>query len=474
MARHAGGPFFVEFTPMSETSPAPSLSLQQRLVILSVASATYLGASMSGAVSLVLPRIAADLHFTTAQVQWVIAGYLLARIAALRPAGGLCDTFGPRKVYLFGMAGFALASLMCALADTELWLITARVLQGTFGAMLSPAALVLLRLLVPASAQAYAMSIWSAAGMAGFGFSPVLGGVLVAYSGWRMLFIFTSLVALLIAVAAVWLLRGPMPVASTPAQAPIKQEIGLSVVLAAAAFFSVERDWLALLGILILACMLMVAVKRTAILRADFWRPGFRMIPQIACGVLGFASMTGGMIWASYFIQIDLHHSAMVFGIGCLPMALAGLAACFGSEPLLAANRQGLALLLAGVSALLFAMLSFYAQSNASLIVAIGALTFTGLCYGFVNGAVTALMINAVPTAESGGASSIATLSKQFGQLLGITVIASTRDLSGKTTQVDDALFYFLASCGVMLAVFSVLRMRQEESRRLAFDQGRP
>ncbi len=447
---------------MNEKSPTPSLSLQQRLVILCVASATYLGASMSGAVSLVLPQIAADLHFTTVQVQWIIAGYLLARIAALRPAGGLCDKFGPRRVYLFGMTGFALASLMCALADTEFLLITARLLQGAFGALLSPAALVLLRVLVPSSAQAYAMSIWSAAGMAGFGFSPVLGGVLVAYSGWRMLFIFTSIVALLIAVAAVWLLRGPMSAASAgPTVVPIKQEIGFSLALAAAAFFAVERNWPVLLGLLILAFIAMLAFKRSAVFRVQFWRPGLRVVPQIACGVLGFASITGGMIWASYFIQIDLHHSALVFGLGCLPMAVAGLAACFGSEPLLATNRQGTALLLAGVSALLFAMLSFYAESSASLYFAIGALAFAGLCYGFVNGAVTALMMNAVPAAQSGGASSIATLSKQFGQLLGIMVIASTRDLSGRSTQVDDSLFYFLAACGVMLVMFSALSMRR-------------
>jgi MFS family permease len=449
---------------MTQTPPNPRLSASEKLVVAGAAAATYVGASMGGAVSLALPHIASDLHFTAAQVQWIISGYLLARIAGLRPGGALCDRLGARRIFLLSMTGFAVTSIFCSLVSSEALLIGLRFVQGAFAALLSPSALVLLRSHTPPSKLAAAMSIWSAAGMAGFGLSPVLGGMLLDAWGWRSIFWVTALATIPIVFVGFRIREKAAP-QSTARKPSILGELAVAAMLAAVAYFVGQYDWAMLCYALAAALILWLLVKREAALRPDTWMRGFAMAPQVCVGVFTFAAIVGSMLWASYFIQVDLRQSGLVFGLGCLPMAAAGFLACFITEPLLASKRSNLTFLLAGLSILGLGSVAYIAERNASLPWAISALAFAGLCYGFANASVTAVIMSIFPAERSGDASSIATLSKQFGQLLGITVVAKFRDLSGKAGGSDPALFYFLLMCGVAVVVCAALRAMQ--ARRL-------
>src|ERR1700761_5121505 len=91
-----------------------------------------------------LPNIGRDLHFSVANLSWVVNAYLLTFGGLLLVGGRLADRFGPRRLFAVSLAGFALASAISGIAPSAGVLVAARALQGTFGALLSPSALALL------------------------------------------------------------------------------------------------------------------------------------------------------------------------------------------------------------------------------------------------------------------------------------------------------------------------------------------
>lgn len=119
---------------------------------------------------------------------WVTSSYLLTYAVPLLISGRLGDRFGPRNVYLAGMAIFTLASLACGLSTTIEMLIASRALQGIGAALMSPQSMTVITRLFPARSRGAAMGIWGAtAGVAGF-VGPILGGLLVDALGWEWVF----------------------------------------------------------------------------------------------------------------------------------------------------------------------------------------------------------------------------------------------------------------------------------------------
>ncbi|AXE37875.1 DHA2 family efflux MFS transporter permease subunit [Acidipropionibacterium virtanenii] len=119
---------------------------------------------------------------------WVTSSYLLTYAVPLLISGRLGDRFGPRNVYLAGMAIFTVASLACGLSVNIEMLIASRALQGIGAALMSPQSMTVITRLFPARSRGAAMGIWGAtAGVAGF-VGPILGGLLVDAIGWEWVF----------------------------------------------------------------------------------------------------------------------------------------------------------------------------------------------------------------------------------------------------------------------------------------------
>ncbi len=150
-----------------------------------------------------LPTIGRDLHFSVANLSWVVNAYLLTFGGFLLVGGRLADRFGPRRVFATSLVGFAAASAVCGIAPSAGVLVGARALQGIFGALLSPSALALLLAASPGSAERRrALAIW--AGLLGLGAATGLlaGGALVQLADWRWIFLINVPVAV-VALAAV-------------------------------------------------------------------------------------------------------------------------------------------------------------------------------------------------------------------------------------------------------------------------------
>lgn len=134
------------------------------------------------------PAIMAALGADYAGVIWVTSAYLLAYAVPLLVTGRLGDRFGPRRIYLVGLAVFTMASLLCGLSDTLPNLVLARALQGFGASMMTPQTMAVITRLFPAERRGVAMGVWgSVAGIAML-IGPLLGGILVDTLGWEWVF----------------------------------------------------------------------------------------------------------------------------------------------------------------------------------------------------------------------------------------------------------------------------------------------
>ncbi len=120
---------------------------------------------------------------------WLFTSYLLAQAVTVPIYGALADTFGRKPVMLFGIAVFALGSLLCGLASTMLALIVFRAIQGIGAGAIQPTTMViasdLYTLAERATVQGYLAGVWAVASVTG----PLLGGICADYLGWRWIFL---------------------------------------------------------------------------------------------------------------------------------------------------------------------------------------------------------------------------------------------------------------------------------------------
>jgi EmrB/QacA subfamily drug resistance transporter len=139
-------------------------------------------------VSVATPAIQADLGASVDAVVWVTSAYLLAYAVPLLITGRLGDRFGPRRVYLVGLAIFTIASLWCGLTGSIAWLVVARVLQGLGASMMTPQTMAVITRTFPPNKRGQAMSLWGAVAGVATLVGPILGGVLVDGLGWEWIF----------------------------------------------------------------------------------------------------------------------------------------------------------------------------------------------------------------------------------------------------------------------------------------------
>jgi len=167
--------------------------------------AAVLGSSIvfidSTVVNVALPRIGRDLPSMMLGVlegqSYVYNGYLLTLSAFLILGGALSDYYGRRRLFLIGVAGFGVTSVLCGAAPNMEWLVASRILQGAAGAVLVPGSLAILTATFTDEARGRAFGIWAAASAATTILGPFLGGVLVDTLSWRAaFFINVPLVAL--------------------------------------------------------------------------------------------------------------------------------------------------------------------------------------------------------------------------------------------------------------------------------------
>ena len=153
-------------------------------------------------VNVALPSIQADLGFSQGNLQWVISAYALVFGGFLLLGGRTADLLGRRRVFMVGLVMFAIGSLLCGLAWSEVSLIGARALQGLGAATISPAALaILMTTFAEGRERNIALGVWGAVGGFGAAAGVLLGGVLTDALSWEWIF-FVNIPVALVALGA--------------------------------------------------------------------------------------------------------------------------------------------------------------------------------------------------------------------------------------------------------------------------------
>ena len=181
-----------------------------------ILAATVLGSGMAfldaTVVNIALPTVGRDFDADLDGLQWTVNAYTLTLAGFLLLGGALGDRYGRRRVFVIGVAWFALASLACAVAPGIAALIAARALQGLGGALLMPGSLALIEASFRPSDRGPAIGAWSGlVGVAG-ALGPLVGGWLIAAVSWRLIF----LINLPIAAAVIVIARRHVPESLDP------------------------------------------------------------------------------------------------------------------------------------------------------------------------------------------------------------------------------------------------------------------
>jgi EmrB/QacA subfamily drug resistance transporter len=159
--------------------------------------AAVLGSSIvfldSTVVNVALPRIGKDLPRLSVSIlegqSYVYNAYLLTLSALLILAGALNDQLGRKRMFLVGLAGFGVASVLCGLAPNMEFLIGARIFQGAFGALLIPGSLALVTVTFSGEERGHAFGVWAGASAGTAILGPFVGGFLVDAVSWRLAFV---------------------------------------------------------------------------------------------------------------------------------------------------------------------------------------------------------------------------------------------------------------------------------------------
>jgi EmrB/QacA subfamily drug resistance transporter len=302
------------------------------LTLLAVAVGVMMVALDGTIVAVANPAIQSHLHASLAGIQWVTNAYLLALAVSLITIGKLGDRLGHKKIFLTGVAGFALSSAAIGLSGTiasSITLVIAfRALQGVFGAMLQPTALALLRNTFPREKMNAAIGIWGAVIGASTAAGPIVGGLLVQHIGWEACFYVN------VPVGAAALVMSLLVLRETPAAPASSFDIPGIAALSASLFLLIwglikgpDYGWtsareLAFLGAAALIGLLFVLREYHAaqpLLPLRLFR-SVSMSAGVVLVILLMFAMFGAMFFMTFYLENVHGLGPIAAGVHLLPM----------------------------------------------------------------------------------------------------------------------------------------------------------
>lgn len=173
---------------MSETGSSTERSLNRVLITVSIMLATIMQAIDNTIANVALPQIQGALSATQDQMAWVLTSYIIAAAIMTPLSGWLATRLGRKRVFLYSVVGFTIASVLCGAAQSLPEIVVARLAQGICGAALVPLSQAVLLDINPPENHARAMAVWVMAATIGPIVGPVLGGWLTEHYNWRWVF----------------------------------------------------------------------------------------------------------------------------------------------------------------------------------------------------------------------------------------------------------------------------------------------
>ncbi len=309
-------------------SQASLHSAQGRGVVV----AAILGSGMAfldgTAINVALPTLQRELGVGLQGLQWTLDAYLLTLSALLLLGGSLGDVFGQRRVFVAGVAWFALASVACGCVSSALGLVLARALQGVGGAILVPGSLATLRTGIAPEDQGAAIGTW--AGLSGVttAVGPLLGGWLVQAISWRAVFFLN----LPLAAAALWAALRYLP--ASPGRAGVRLDVAgasaAAVGIGAVTYALIEgpaHGWspaalvAAGVGVVALAAFIPLERRPDAMLPLALFRSR-RFTAANLTTLAVYAGLSSAIFLLALTLQQALGYSPLASGAALLPVTV--------------------------------------------------------------------------------------------------------------------------------------------------------
>lgn len=466
------------------------LALAQFMVVLDVAI-----------VNVALPSIAKELHFAPSNLQWVVTAYTLTFGGFLLLGGRAADLFGRRRLFIGAVAFFALMSLFCGLAQSEMWIIIARALQGLGAAFMSPAALsIVLSEFREGKERNTALGVWAAVAAGGAAAGVLLGGILTQYLNWRWNFFVNVPVGILVVIGAMRLLPHhigeenkklelDLPGATLATTGLISLVYGLSKA-PNDGWGSLTVELFIAIGMALLVVFILNEgrVAKQPLMPLELFKIRNVLGGNVAFVVIA-CTLFSMFFFLTLYVQQVLHYSPVKTGISFLPVTIiVGITSGFvskfvgrlGYKPFLVAGPLFIALGLLVLSNILKVGGNYWHNVFPGM-----AIFAFGMGNTFVSGTLAAT--SGVPRHFSGLASGVLNTSQQVGGAIGLAVLSAVAfstiktELAARTTaplqaQIDGYRDGMHVGVGLALfaavVVFLLVKNHKVEAQEAMASQG--
>ncbi|MBM7415221.1 MULTISPECIES: MFS transporter [Nocardiaceae] len=434
-------------TSADNAAPAVSRRAWQSLIVLLMGM--FIALLDTTIVNVALPIIRTSLEASEATLSWIISGYALAFGLALIPAGRVGDRIGHKWVFFTGLALFTVASLACGLAQNDLQLVAARIVQGLAGGIFVPAVTAYIQLLFPPQMRGKAFAIMGAVIGVSSALGPIIGGLIIeaagSESGWRLVFWVNLPFGLIGLILAAKILPTRSEIDSPDAPARGIDWVGLALVTAGLVAILVpliegqDTGWPTWTYVTLGAGIVLIGlfgaweVRYSRAGRTPLVPPRLFTRPAFTGGVIlalvYFAAFTSIFFTISILWQTGLGNSALASGVVSIPFAIGSIISSSQSNRL--AERLGRNVLVLGTAlvtlglvwawlVLLFTDAS--ALTNWKLLL---PLFIAGLGNGAFIAPNAQFIVATVDRPDAGAASGVISTMQRVGSAIGIAIIGS-------------------------------------------------
>jgi len=452
----------------------PTLDPRRWLALTVVLVAGFMDLLDVTIVNVAVSSILRDLRAEYAQIEWIVAGYVLGFAAVLITGGRLGDIFGRKRLFLIGVGGFTIASALCGVASGPAVLIGARFLQGAMAGLMVPQILAIIHVTFPAEERRKVFGLWGgvlgSASVAGL----IIGGLLVQWNlaglEWRPIFLVNVPVGVA-AVVAAWFV---VPESRSPS-APRLDLIGMVLAVAGVLMLVYPLAEGRSLGWPVWTFLLMAgAVVVLALFVAyERWRTRTVGSPLVVLSLFRARTFASGMVvwlifwvalggfflvWTLY-LQVGLGWTPLRAGLTAVSFAV-GAAAGAGLSVQVFTPRFGRQVLMAGalLNAVGFGGYAWVASHYGPAIHSwqmVVPLVVAGIGFGLVVAPMIDAILTKVPIRDAGSASGLLNTTQQVGMalcvaLVGVLFFALLANDSGRGVDaVTPSLHRQLTAAGV-------------------------
>jgi DHA2 family methylenomycin A resistance protein-like MFS transporter len=418
-------------------------------------------------VNIALPQIAKSFSAGVSALQWIVDAYTIAFAVLMLSAGGMSDLLGSKWIFQCGLLVFGLASIGCGLSWSPFSLIGFRVLQGIGSAIMIPSSLSILNQSFShePNKRARAVALWTAAGGVSIAAGPILGGILIHISSWRIIFFVNIPLCLAGIICSIRLTdgdRNPNKGFDLPGQ--FTWMLALTVLIAAI----IEWHHLGgthpliygglIFSFLLLGLFLWIEKKAAfPILPLDLFKSSnFNIL--IGLGMLLNGAYYGTVFVLSLYLQNALHYSSLAAGMAFLPLTAGFIISNLASSKIMEKYGTripvlvGLAIFVAGFTGLLIAKehTPYWQLFIPFIAIPLGM--------GLAVPAMTTGILASVDKTRSGIASAVLNTTRQAAGAIGVAVFGAMANGGAMAIVHAITLSAIISACSLLLYGFVIYK----------------